>query len=379
MSEAGGRRIVVVHHQPLEIFPPAMNLINYLSSRVAGNDKLYVITTSTGIGFKSFTNSAATIKRIYKAASGGGFTLLYNYGLFTLKTVFHLLRWRPTAIIYYESHSALPIYIYYKFFRAKSKLFIHYHEYMSPADYSQKGMRLVNHFHQRELYLYRIADWISHTNDKRMELFLQDNSFISKQVCRVVPNYPPRTWDLNLALPDKISTPVKLVYVGSFGSPQDLYIKEVLNWVKAKRDELTLDIYTFNISAEVREFISGLNATNIRVLDSVDYETLPSVLSGYDIGLMLYKGNTLNFKFNAPNKLFEYLALGKDVWFPREMEGCHPYIRTNVYPKIIDVDFQNLDEFDYREAISRVGLSVHKTAFFCDNTYSLLVDKLLEC
>lgn len=52
-------------------------------------------------------------------------------------------------------------------------------------------------------------------------------------------------------------------------------------------------------------------------LDSgINYSDLPGVIRAYDVGVILYNGHIANYVFNAPNKLFEYLACGLDVWSP---------------------------------------------------------------
>jgi hypothetical protein len=89
----------------------------------------------------------------------------------------------------------------------------------------------------------------------------------------------------------------------------------------------------------------------------VPYYEIPNVLGRYQIGLVLHKGDTLNYVHNAPNKLFEYLSCGLDVWFPREMRGIYPYARTDVLPKVIKTDFAKMNGFDLERAMDKNGLS----------------------
>ena len=375
------KRIAIIHHQPLEKFPPVQNFLNYISHRRDAQYEINTVTSGSDNAVKRFSNGVTQIKRIYTLRRNSS-TLknLRNFGIFTIQTLYYLLKWRPCSIFYYESHSALPVYLYFKIFGARPKLFIHYHEYMTREEYRQKGMRLVNHAHGKERnFLYNIASWISHTNSERMKLFLDDNSFIKPDICRVLPNYPPRSWSRNRRSAGNIFLPARFVYVGTFGSFEDLYIREVLAWAKAMKGTIILDIYSFNISNEVELFIKSLNAENIRVLQTVDYSELPAVLDQYDVGLILYKATSLNFKFNAPNKLFEYLAIGLDVWFSKDMLGCFPYVRKDVYPKVIDVDFNNLGSFDFKDAINRDLIPEKITDYFSEDVYSPLVDKLQEC
>ncbi len=90
----------------------------------------------------------------------------------------------------------------------------------------------------------------------------------------------------------------------------------------------------------------------------VPYELMPSILSNYDIGVILYKGVIPNHIYAVSNKLFEYWACGLDVWFSDKMTGSLQYSRTDFYPKLIPVNFDELDRFDLGCAISHTGLSL---------------------
>jgi hypothetical protein len=97
------------------------------------------------------------------------------------------------------------------------------------------------------------------------------------------------------------------------------------------------------------------------------------------VGLILYKATSLNFRFNAPNKLFEYLAAGLDVWFPMEMLGCYPYLRNDYYPKVMKVDFTRLSTFNYHQALDKTEMIERRTAFFSEDIYGPLAEKIAAC
>ena len=372
-----GKKIVVVHHQPLELFPPTLNFLQYLMRHAGGKHNLYALTTGTELKFKPFEGNGITIKRIYRQQkASNSLRRVVNFALFVITSVFYLARWRPEVIIYYESHSALPVYLYFRYFGGKSKLFIHYHEYMTSSEYNQKGMRFVAYSHKKEKYLYQRANWISHTNGKRVELFVADHPNVNPKVCKVLPNYPPKNWLTSMNSDAVSDSPLRLVYVGSFGSLEHLFIKELLTWVKAMNSQLTLDIYSYNVSPAVYEFFSSLESPNVQLKGSIDYGELPSILPKYDVGLIFYKATSLNVEHCAPNKLFEYLACGLDVWFSKEMTGCHPYMRDDVYPKVIKVDFNNLSGFDYKKAIGRNGLNEKRSDFFSEDVFAPLVKEM---
>ena len=87
------KKIVVIHHQPLEIFPPVQNFLNYLAQRSDSQYEIVAISTSTSLPFKKFECSSAIIKRVYSVAKKGGpFRNVTNFGVFTLKSLFHLIQ-----------------------------------------------------------------------------------------------------------------------------------------------------------------------------------------------------------------------------------------------------------------------------------------------
>ena len=63
-----------------------------------------------------------------------------KYLMFNIHTLVRLMQLNPDFILYYEPHSALPVYWYYRIFKPRAKLFIHYHEYYSPEHYKERGM-----------------------------------------------------------------------------------------------------------------------------------------------------------------------------------------------------------------------------------------------
>ena len=72
------------------------------------------------------------------------------------------------------------------------------------------------------------------------------------------------------------------------------------------------------------------------------------MLSEFHVGLILYKGTTTNYVFNASNKLFEYHALGLDVWYPAQMLGVSRYAQADRAPRIVQLDFENLESVNFK-------------------------------
>ena len=342
------KRLAVVHYLPLEFYPPAVNLLNAFAEKDLFNTKVWTTHNNKQRQvFKSPTSTSISRTIAPKKRDNKGFRLL-KYLLFNFKTFMGLLFFNPEVILYYESYSAGPVYWYLKYFGNNKRLFIHCHEYFD-AQWYAKGMSLVKLYHTYEKnYLYPKAAWISHTNTQRVALFLEDHPNVSKNKVQTIKNYPPKSWvttrETSAIKPQVNITPIKLVYVGSLGI-NNTFIQEFCNWVQSKKGTVTFTIYAFNTTKPTYNYLSSLHSEYIDFKPGgIEYDKIPQVLSIYDIGVILYKGNTLNAKFCVSNKLFEYLACGLEVWVTKEQEGTLPYLDSNNQPRVMALDFENFDQ-----------------------------------
>lgn len=336
--------IVIIHFQPLELYPPIQNLLSVLNEQ-KHSKKIITITTSQNAisNFGSGLTQSCQIIRL-NVHSKRRVIRLIKYFSFYLFTFIKLLQFKPSKIIYFESISALPALLYKKMSQ-KTELFVHYHEYTTLNEYAS-GMQIVEWIHYFEKKSFNKYHWISHTNKKRMELFHKDYSNIQSEILHCLPNYPLASWS-NKGFPfndtiDESSERLKLVYIGAL-SIEDTYIKEIIDFVSMNKRSYDLEIFSFQIEDQLREYLSSKNCSNIKFSGSIEYMAIPEVLKTKDVGLILYKGKTLNYIHNAPNKLFEYLTCGLDVLYPKEMVGCSEY-QTADNPKVVEVDFNKIQE-----------------------------------
>ena len=130
---------------------------------------------------------------------------------------------------------------------------------------------------------------------------------------------------------------------------------------------VTWDIYTANIRMMHAGISPHCLLLFITLHEGIQYQELPDVLTKYDVGVILYTGHIENYIYNAPNKLFEYLACGLDVWFPDVMKGSMPYLTTETYPKVMAVDFNQLDQSDYLIMSDHTGLVYKEPVYFCES------------
>ncbi|MGQ1787101.1 hypothetical protein [Saccharicrinis sp. GN24d3] len=434
-------KLAILHYLPLEYYPPVTNLIDYITHERSKDLKVKVFSCrnvkgregyrvqgignrrkdigyrSKDIGDKDLENRDKGIgnrsgdpktnnlipkilRSPFPKETDNSIIRLLKYLHYNLFTLLNLLIYRPNALLYYESYSAWPAYIYSKFFNQKCRIFIHHHEYASKEWYS-KTMKQVQYFHQLEKkWLYPRATWNSQTNEDRLQFFHQDHPGLKKEQLRILPNYPPSKWkveslkfkvdfnaDLSCIVPQSLNAynlnpkpnplnPIKLVYVGSL-SFQSTYLKELCEWVLLQNGKIQFDIYAYNLYDDVKEYLSGINSSWVNYYEEgIEYNDQPKVLAQYDVGLILYKAHNQNYTYNAPNKLFEYMACDLDVWYPDVLQGPKPYITATSYPKVVPVDFEDLENFDYTKAIDKEGLEYKPSEYFCEEVYKELVEAL---
>jgi hypothetical protein len=370
------RPIVIIHFQALEKYPPVMNLINYLQD-YHKTVRIEVITTQNTVdNIRDFQvkNGSIIINRIGRFGKAQNLiSRTWNYIYFYFFAIVKIIQIRPKKVLYYETLSSFPVFIYKKYLNSSAEVFIHYHEYTSPVEYAN-GMMLSRYFHKCETYLYRYAVWISQTNEERMKLFIKDESLERTDRFMICPNYPPRSW---LRVPSSVvSRPFKMVYVGAL-SLDSMYSMELFNWVVSKTGGVTLDIYSSNITDDVIESINAINSPNIKLNSGVDYFSLPEILRNFHVGVILYNGHIPNYIYNAPNKLFEYLACGLDVWFSKDIQGCYPFISTNTFPKVCLVDFTKLNDIE-ESLFFHDNCTLKESEYFAESVLSIICKRLVN-
>ncbi len=371
------RKLAVIHFSPIELYPPVLNWLNYIASQPAGEIEVRVYTMTLTGSSGWFIPATPNIKIIRAGKSGNGraWERYLNYGIFYLATLAKMISWRPDIVLYYETISSLPALLYKKYFRRSVRLLIHYHEYTSVKEYEQ-GMSLSRYLHRFEKQMYASAAWLSQTNEDRVRYFTKDQAGVGLPPLHVLPNYPPAGWKKASVGDRLVSRPLRVVYIGAL-SLDTMYTRELANWVLQQSGNVIWDIYTNNMSKETRSFLESVDKTLIRFRGSADYFSLPAVLANYDVGVILYKGHIPNYVYNAPNKLFEYMACGLDVWLPDELKGSQPYVTSGIYPKIISLNFSALSLFNWQAAADHTGLKWQPADYYCEKVLPALWQQVL--
>lgn len=374
-------KTIIVHFQPLELYPPIMNLLNYLNEKKSSLEIRVISTTNRrAISLNTFGSDlfGIVIRRIKVGTiSDNNLSRLFKYLIFNIFTLTQLIFYKPSSILYYETISSWAPLFYKKFFNKECKVIAHYHEYTSVKEY-RTGSFFVKFLWQLEKKRFHLLNIVSHTNRKRMSLFQDDYPLVCFQKKLIMPNYPPVAWSKYKSLK---KGKIKLVYVGAI-SLETMFLKSISEWIQKQEGNLSLDIYTINIKANAKIYIENLMGKGITLKGGVSYQNLPIILPKYDIGLILYKGHIPNYVYNAPNKLFEYLACGLDVWLPVELLGAHEYVNEQENPLVMKVDFNsnesiNLSFKKYRALKGQIHTK-QRTTYFCEPVYANMLNELVK-
>lgn len=364
--------IAILHFQPIEGYPPILNFLSFLETRGTGNTQC--ITTSAELGYVS-RFKGVKIRRLGRSRGSGK---RLSYLLFNLFGLWYLFSNHPDKVLCFETLSSWPAYIYKKYINPGSALYIHYHEYTSLHEYD-KGMKLARYFHQKEKWLYERADWISHTNRFRLEKFINDENLLDlpRQVFHVMPNFPPESWKNAQKSMKSNSNKKKIIYAGYGLSFDTMFVREIFDWIK-ERSDVSLDFYLHKRDRQIERYVAELDILNIHFFEALPYAGLPEILGNYDIGLIIYKGAVDNYIYNAPNKLFEYLACGLDVWLPKQMLGALEYVCENARPSVLALDFEKMADYEEGYLFRSERLPERDINYFCEPIYEDFYHQLIE-
>jgi glycosyltransferase involved in cell wall biosynthesis len=135
----------------------------------------------------------------------------------------------------------------------------------------------------------------------------------------VVLNVPPRTQRLAEQSDDchsqglnRRAEPLRLVFHGLANPNRGL--GALIDVGRALHGQANLDLYLTGPANHRRRLArAAAETTNVRVLDPVDFDEVPTMLAAYDAGIVFYDGGTFNLRHSMPSKFFEYLQAGLPV------------------------------------------------------------------
>ena len=126
----------------------------------------------------------------------------------------------------------------------------------------------------------------------------------------------------------------RITHVGSVGI--DYHIKPLLDAfcsLPYKKFEL---LFVGILNKEVKKIINNYELPNVKIIDQVKHYELDEIYKNTDVGIILYKDVGLNYKFCAPNKLYEYWSFGIPV-IGDNLPGLTSLIFESEMCKLVDM------------------------------------------
>jgi hypothetical protein len=309
------KTIAILHFNMIEQYPPVMN---FIFDKLEDNPELriLVLTTNNTANYKTPTFPNTKIYR-FGTISINPLKRYTSYLWFNFMSSLILLSKKFDLIIAFESLSIFPLWLRTNI-RFKTKAHLHFHEYISllECQISSTYMKILFKLEDQLLRKHKC----SHTNEDRKRLFLKDKPFLKSENVEVRPNMPPKSWWNQYGQLKKPNTggKIRLVHVGA-ADHKTMYIKEVLEWAKENSKKIELTFISQQLEKETKHLILNYCCSSISIMNPIDYYELPKELIKYDIGLVLYNGYIPNHIYSVPNKVYEYLACGLQVWYSKDL------------------------------------------------------------
>lgn len=144
---------------------------------------------------------------------------------------------------------------------------------------------------------------------ERTTLIVQ-NAPLSQPPARIAPS--PRTQAALRYLKQCPAGTIRIVYSGAIGNRYGA--DSLIRAAGSFRTGIQLLLLGKKHPLAEEEVNEAVKATafpdNIEWIDEVPYRELSQILSSCDVGFATYRGDTLNTRFSAPGKLYEYLKSG---------------------------------------------------------------------
>lgn len=257
------------------------------------------------------------------------------YLQFAIIGFWKLFKFKPKAVMMYESYSVLPVFLYTILFPGVNIL-IHYHEFVSKSE-MQSASAYSKFLYFLEKRLLFKAIWVSQTNvDRKIKIQSIFPQMNEKQL-RVFPNYPSKNWAENRKYRNAENLEiVKFIHVGSLGK-ETTFIREFVEWIQSQNGRASLTVVSQNMEPAIRDLIAKNHWINL--ISNLPYRELPYVINEHHVGVVLYNGHIPNFVYNVPNKVSEYLACGLNVWYSKVLISTQKFAEENPLYPLFRVDF----------------------------------------
>lgn len=310
-SQGGLRKLIVVHYANVNLYPPLQNLLAALLEN--GGTEVELVT---GYSFKCSGVKVLSPKGIWSHSRS---KILHYAWWFTVLLAKGIFRQQEVKMLLYESNAfpalVLPI--------NRADLWLHFHEYRLPDRMKLSFFEWCSEMMIRKLI--HKPEYVSLVTEARRHLLIKEGVHTRNEI-RVMWNCPRQEWAKKLDVVEKHSNAV--VMVGAVG--KNTWSVEVMQAFESQ------DIYELHVYGK-DEFDS---THRVKYCGWVNYDVLPEVLSKYQVGLVWYNEQSLNFTSGISNKIFEYLHCGLKVIASRDLVEASQQLADRYPASLWFVDFK---------------------------------------
>ena len=327
-------KVNIISINPITVIPVLRYIVHHFIDKMNAD----VTLTETHVkSFNSYYNNIAHFKfdniaeyETYQAfrKQSTGFKL--NKYLFIIKKIWRTLKSNEQQIIYTSDYQVLFFILKLQAFLKKKKQLIIYHQYEL---IELTKLNKINHFlYETVLKEAKAIDLIVFSENNRLNYFLEsstlkkENAFVIPNSCESVPlNNKQSKHSLFNQFP---ANSFIVAHLGNVGGQQH-YFSNFINAVeKLQANKEIIFLFIGRKNEMIENIEKEKPFANLYFIDAVPHEELNQIYPFIDLGVILYKGNGLNYEFCAPNKLYELWANGVPV-IAHQLKSLVPLFKSN--------------------------------------------------
>ncbi|MDI1323218.1 MAG: glycosyltransferase [Algoriphagus sp.] len=213
--------------------------------------------------------------------------------------------------------------------------------------------------------------------ENRRNLFIKDYSFSSNVKTLIIPNTNNNFNKVQFNLNEKII----VSHVGSLGNTFH-HLEAYLDVIeKLPKNEFEFWFIGF-LSENIKNIIESRNLINVKLIGQLKHSMLVDYYFKTDIGIILYNDKSLDTKFCAPNKLYEFWSYGVPV-IGDKLPGLESVFLKNIQGVLINmnnqVEFLNafngfiVNDFQRKEKLIRFFNKNNKLDVYIKNFKEALI------
>jgi glycosyltransferase involved in cell wall biosynthesis len=291
-----------------QTLPPFYQLINCLFSNEKENN-LLIHNTVNGFEKRSTMKNLEEIsiirfRSLFHFQNQSIFHKIWKYfRLFKLFVLNVIIKKNDVRIFTFDIFTTVIAVL----FKKKNKIIYLQYEMI---DESQLN-RFDKFLFKRMIKLVDKIDLIITPEENRTDYLMSQLKSKQKAKFFTLPNSNNNEFEIGIQQNSNELKPIIVTHIGAVGLNHN--IKEFLNVISKLNQEKYEFRFVGLIHQSVKNQIQNYKLKNVKLVGQVPHEQLKKLYLETDIGIILYKDVGLNYRFCAPNKLYEYWSYGVHV------------------------------------------------------------------